>query len=84
MIHHYITKYYENGIQYAESWIQLDLFNRCWCFSRRRIEIKRKGLNDGQTSNIKVPLRVDGKAFAEAVNHPADKASYDSPQAGKS
>lgn len=39
MIHHYITKYYENGNLYCEAWIQLDLFNWCWCFSRRKLEI---------------------------------------------
>lgn len=37
MIHHYISKYEENGNRYAEAWIQINIFNRCFCFSRRRI-----------------------------------------------
>ena len=36
---HYITKYYENGKRYAESWLQIDIFGKCFCFSRKRIEI---------------------------------------------
>lgn len=38
-MHHYITKYTENGIKYAESWIQLNLFGRAFCFSRRKIQL---------------------------------------------
>jgi hypothetical protein len=44
MIKHYITKYIENEHteseqRYAESWIQFNLFNWCFCFSRRKIKI---------------------------------------------
>ena len=39
MIHHYITKYKEGGKRYAESWLQINLFGRCYCFSRRRLEV---------------------------------------------
>jgi len=39
MIHHYITKYEELGIRYAESWIQINFLGLCWCFSRKKIEI---------------------------------------------
>ncbi len=39
MIHHYITRYSEDGEEYAEAWLQLNLFGRCWCFSRRRKRI---------------------------------------------
>lgn len=38
-MHHYITKYTENGIRYAESWIQLNLFGKTFCFCRKRITI---------------------------------------------
>jgi len=41
MLHHYITKYTENGKRYAEAWMQLNIFGFCWCFSRRRIELAR-------------------------------------------
>ena len=39
MIKHYITKYTENGKRYAESWLQINLFGNCYCFSKKRIEI---------------------------------------------
>lgn len=39
MMHHYITKYTENNIKYAESWIQLDLFNNHFCFWKKRIKL---------------------------------------------
>lgn len=48
MLHHYITKYWEDGVHYAESWLQLDLFGRCWCFSRRRIATGREGSPEGE------------------------------------
>lgn len=43
MLHHYITKYRDDdeGRWYAVSWLQLDLFGWCWCFSKRRIPIER-------------------------------------------
>lgn len=36
---HYITKYYENGKRYAEAWIQINVFNKCFCLFKRKIEI---------------------------------------------
>jgi hypothetical protein len=39
MIYHYITKYTEDGIRYAEAWIQINLFSKCFCISRKRIMI---------------------------------------------
>ena len=39
MMHHYITKYEENGKRYAESWMQINLFGKCFCFSKRKTEI---------------------------------------------
>ena len=41
MIHHYITKYEENGQLIAESWIQINIFGMCICLSRRKIKIER-------------------------------------------
>ena len=38
-MHHYITKYQENGIQYAEAWIQFNLLNKPICLWRRHIRI---------------------------------------------
>lgn len=38
-MHHYITKYYEDGKKYVESWIQLNLLGMAFCFSRRKIEL---------------------------------------------
>ena len=39
MMKHYITKYQENGFNYAESWIQINVFGMTLCFWRKRIEI---------------------------------------------
>ena len=36
---HFITIYGEEGKVYAESWLQINLFGKCFCFSRRRIEV---------------------------------------------
>ena len=42
MIHHYMTKYKDEGEGLViESWIQLDLFGMCFCLSRRSIRLKR-------------------------------------------
>lgn len=38
-MHHYITKYEENGVRYAESWFQINLFNWCFCILKRKITI---------------------------------------------
>lgn len=39
MIKHHITKCGTEGKRYAESWLQLNLFGKCYCFSKKRIEI---------------------------------------------
>lgn len=39
---HYITFYGEDGKRYAEAWLQINLFGRCFCFSRKKIEIKNE------------------------------------------
>lgn len=40
MMHHYITKYVdENEHLIVEAWIQMNLFGRCFCFSKRRIDM---------------------------------------------
>lgn len=36
---HYLTVYEENSKLYAESWLQLDVFNRGYCFSKNKKEI---------------------------------------------
>lgn len=43
MIHHYITQYIENGEQFAESWVQINLVGKCFCLSRRKIKIHEIG-----------------------------------------
>jgi len=36
MVKHHITKYeLGNGKRYAESWLQINLFSKCYCFSKR-------------------------------------------------
>ncbi len=39
-MHHYITKYKENGKAFAESWLQINIFGRCFCFSKRKIVLE--------------------------------------------
>ena len=36
---HFITVYEENSKLYAESWLQLDVFGRSYCFSKNKKEI---------------------------------------------
>ena len=36
---HHITKYSENGKRYATSWMQINAFGKCFCFSVKTIEI---------------------------------------------
>ena len=36
---HYMTQYTEGGIKYVESWLQIDLFGRSYCFSKRKQSI---------------------------------------------
>ena len=43
---YHLTKYYENGKHYAESWLQINIFGKCFCFSRRRLEIGEGEGND--------------------------------------
>lgn len=38
-MHHYITKYWEDGKHYAESWFQINLFTWSFCFWKRKILI---------------------------------------------
>ncbi len=38
-MHHYLTKYEENGSTYVEAWIQINVFGRCFCIWRVRKKI---------------------------------------------
>ena len=38
-MHHYLTKYTENGQRYAEAWLQINILGHSLCFWRRRIKI---------------------------------------------
>lgn len=38
-MHHYLTKYMENGQMWAEAWMQINLFGLCFCFLKRKIKI---------------------------------------------
>lgn len=46
VIRHLMTKYCEDGGLRVESWIQIDVFGRFWCVSRRVVVIE-KGPLDG-------------------------------------
>ena len=45
----YLTKYKENGERYAESWLQLNLFGRVYCFSRRKLVIEKTAFDMQQS-----------------------------------
>ena len=36
---HFLTVYEENSKLYVESWLQLDVFDRSYCFSKNKKEI---------------------------------------------
>lgn len=36
MVRHYIIKYVENGRLYAESWLQINIFGKTFCFQNRK------------------------------------------------
>lgn len=36
-MHHCITKYEEDGKRYAEAWLQINIFDWCFCFWKKRI-----------------------------------------------
>lgn len=38
-IHHYLTKFEEDGQKKAESWLQLDFFGKSYCFNTKRIDL---------------------------------------------
>ncbi|MGC2922280.1 hypothetical protein ACPUD2_09360 [Leuconostoc mesenteroides subsp. dextranicum] len=40
-MHHYLTKYEEDGVRYAESWIQVDFFKWYWIFSHKKIRLNK-------------------------------------------
>jgi len=41
MIKHHITKYYDKNEKkrFAEAWLQINIFGKCFCFSTKKIEI---------------------------------------------
>lgn len=41
-LHHYIAKYVEDEQLYAEAWIQIDIFGKCFCFSKKKIWISER------------------------------------------
>ena len=52
-LRHYMTKYEEDGVLWVESWIQVNAFGRCWCFSKRKLQIGGRplsGPSDGAIS----------------------------------
>ncbi len=39
MIKHHITKFRSDGIRYAASWIQVNIFGKVFCFSYKKVAI---------------------------------------------
>ncbi|WP_367371029.1 hypothetical protein [Pediococcus parvulus] len=47
MVHHYMTKYYnEHGEHVVESWIQLNLLRWCYIISDRKMVLKKSSKDD--------------------------------------
>ena len=44
---HFLTFYEENSKLYAESWLQLNMFDRSYCFSKNKKEIISYKLKEG-------------------------------------
>lgn len=38
-MHHYLTKYEENGVKGAVSWLQANLFGKCFCLNQKKIRL---------------------------------------------
>jgi|WetSurMetagenome_2_1015567.scaffolds.fasta_scaffold152017_3 hypothetical protein len=45
MVHHYMAIYGERGRVYIESWLQINLFGRCFCFWRKKQDITDHDFN---------------------------------------
>ncbi|MEI5991398.1 hypothetical protein A5881_002933 [Enterococcus termitis] len=39
MIKHHMTKYVEDDTKYVESWIQVNILGKVYCFSKKRIAL---------------------------------------------
>ena len=65
MLHHYITRYTENGEDIVEAWIQFNFFKWCFCFSRRKKVIKNNSTITLQVANMDdeliTSIDTDGK-----------------------
>ena len=36
---HYVTEYWRDGRHFAEAWVQVNAFGRCFCLWKRRIAL---------------------------------------------
>ena len=72
MIHHYITKYTENEKAYAESWIQINVLGRAYCFSRKKIEINPTANNLDYSKAVVETDESDPKVIASISNERID------------
>lgn len=52
MLKHYITKYEENNQLYAESWLQINIFGRCFCFSKKKIKLDKEEIQSHLTKQL--------------------------------
>lgn len=81
MIHHYMTKYVnEHGQFIVESWIQINVFRRCYTISDRKIVLKKPS-EDGQNNSEAVntrPVIFEGLALkGPAVSREEYLSHYD-------
>lgn len=66
MFRHYITKYSEGDVRYVESWIQINIFGKCICLSKKRIKIwhAKKGVRGWNQNGIRIAEKE--KSLSEA------------------
>lgn len=68
IIHHYITHYASNGKDYAEAWIQVNIFGKCFCLSKKRTTIERL-YADGISECIETLRNISEKATNGDQSH---------------
>ena len=54
---HHMTFYEEDGVRYVESWLQINIFNKCYCFSKIKREVKHSDTT----------IRLGGKQLADGL-----------------
>ncbi len=71
MIKHHITRYEENGTLYMEAWMQINIFNRSFCFWKVRRAIKKeseKRIEDIEKRLAELEKKVQPQSHPDNLN----------------